>query len=316
MTPQVPTQVPMTEKAIINELWTNPNFPSAYSGNLKKYILEKESLSRHKNKYHVFKRRKVFVGGPFTLLQADTIHYRDYAFHNKNYKYILVVIDCFSRKNWCRAQKTATAKETAANLDEIIATMPFTPRQFASDAGSEFHSKNKAIFDILIEKYGMVMYTLTAPKKASICERFIRSLKSRIERYFTENNTLRWYDILDKFSNNLNNTIHQTTGVAPNKVTLENRKKIYNKLYGSTSPPVHCRFGLGDVVRLPETKNIFGKGYKANWTKSLFKIVKVKNNREVCFYKVQDSDGDPISGFFYEQELNLVIKHGTSTSQH
>ena len=43
-----------------------------------------------------------------------------------------VVIDCFSRKNWVRPMKTATAKETAKNLDEIINSMAIKPTQFAS----------------------------------------------------------------------------------------------------------------------------------------------------------------------------------------
>ena len=42
------------------------------------------------------------------------------------------VIDCFSRKNWVRPMKTATAEETAKNLDEIINSMAIKPTQFAS----------------------------------------------------------------------------------------------------------------------------------------------------------------------------------------
>ena len=165
--------------------------PPAYSAGLKQFLLEKESLSLHKQKYKIFKRRRVHVHGPFTLIQADLVHYRQYSRANKGFKYILMVVDCFSRKNWCRGLRTATAKETAAALDDIIGKMPFHPRQFASDKGSEFSPKNKEIFEILVEKYGMVIFQLKAPKKASIVERFIRTLKTRLARYFTENNTVQ-----------------------------------------------------------------------------------------------------------------------------
>ena len=80
---------PMTQKDILNEIYTNPNFPSAYSGDLKRFLLQKESLSRHRQKKHVFKRRRVLVGGPYSAVQADTIFYRDYARQNDGYKYIL-----------------------------------------------------------------------------------------------------------------------------------------------------------------------------------------------------------------------------------
>ena len=81
--------------------------------------------------------------------------------------------------------KTTTATETAENLDSIISSMPFKPSSFSSDRGSEFKESHPAIYSVLVEKYGMVIYKLSAPKKASMAERFIRTLKTRLERYFT-----------------------------------------------------------------------------------------------------------------------------------
>ena len=96
--------------------------------------------------------------------------------------------------------KTATAAETARNLDDILSSMKYTPTQFSSDNGNEFHVKNPEIFKILVEKYGLVIFTLKAPLKASMVERFIRTLKERLERYFTENRTFKWVDVLQKIS--------------------------------------------------------------------------------------------------------------------
>jgi len=302
------TNQPLTEKEIIEQLYLNPNFPSSYSGNLRKFLLEKESISRHKNRVKIFKRRKIFVQGPFTLLMSDTIHYRQYYKQNKGFRYILVVVDCFSRKNWCCPQRTVTARETAENLDKIISSMEFKPRQFCTDQGTEFDVRNPYIFRVLVEKFGMVLFTLKGPHKASMAERFIRTLKSRLERYFTEHNTFKWYDVLEKFSDNLNNTIHSTTGFAPNNVNFENRDKIYNKIYGSPAPPLSCRYNTGDIVRIPERKNIFSKGYKVNWTKELYKVARVHSDKSVCYYSIETADGEPIERKFYTQELNLVIK--------
>ena len=117
---------------ILNKIYTDPSFPSAYSASIKKFLMEKESLSRHKQKIHNFPRRQVFVGGPWTLIQADTVFYRNYSRQNNGYKYILCVVDCFSRKNWVRPMKSTTAEESARNLDDIISSMPYKPSQFAS----------------------------------------------------------------------------------------------------------------------------------------------------------------------------------------
>ena len=298
----------LKEKEILNELYTNPNFPSAYSGNVKKFILEKPSLSRHKRKVKIKKWRKVYIGGPFTAIQFDLIHYRQYSSKNYGHNYILVGVDEFSRKNYVAAQKTATAEETAKNLDRIIGNMEFKPRQFSSDQGSEFNIRNQDFYDVIVKKYGMVVYYLKAPNKASICERFIRTLKSRFERHFTENKTRNWVDVLKNFSNNLNNTVHSTIGIEPNKVNFQNRKTIYNKLYGTIAPPVKCLFKVNDKVRIPEEKNIFSKGYAPNWTEEIFTIIKVINDGKVCFYKLKNSSGEILDRKRYTEELNLVVK--------
>jgi hypothetical protein len=305
---QTTTNRDLDQSEILNELYTNPNFPSAYSGNIKKFILEKNSLSRHKRKVKVKKWRKVYVGGPFTAIQFDLIHYRQYSKENYGNNYILVGVDEFSRKNFVAAQKTATAEETAKNLDKILGSMEFKPRQFSSDQGSEFNIRNPDFYDVVVKKYGMVVFYLKAPNKASICERFIRTLKSRLERHFTENKTRNWLDILQKFSENLNNTVHSTIGIEPNKVTFKNRKLIYNRLYGSIAPPVKCLFNVNDKVRIPEQKNIFAKGYAPNWTEEIFTIIQVFNDGKVCFYKLKNSSGADLTKKFYTQELNLVIK--------
>ena len=305
---QTKTNRNLEQSEILNELYTNPNFPSAYSGNVKKFILEKNSLSRHKRKVKVKKWRKVYVGGPFTAIQFDLIHYRQYSTVNYGHNYVLVGVDEFSRKIFVAAQKTATAEETAKNLDKIIGSMEFKPRQFSSDQGSEFNIKNQDFYDVIVKKYGMVVFYLKAPNKASICERFIRTLKSRIERHFTENKTRNWVDVLQKFSENLNNTVHSTIGIEPNKVTFKNRKIIYNRLYGSIAPPVKCLFKVNDKVRIPEQKNIFAKGYAPNWTEEIFTVIQVFNDGKVCFYKLKNSSGEVLPKKYYTQELNLVIK--------
>ena len=210
--------------------------------------------------------------------------------------------------------KTTTAEETAKNLDDILSEMPFKPTQFSSDKGSEFSTTHPAIFDVLVEKYGLVIFKLKEPKKASIVERFIRTLKTRLERYFTEKNTRRWLSILPEISQAINNTVNRSIGIAPNKVTFENRKQIFRKLYGKRALPSVCKYSIGDVVRIPSKKNIFDKGYKPNWSKRLYKISKVKTDHTVCYYKLVDFDGESLDRSYYHEELNLVIKNDSSAN--
>jgi hypothetical protein len=297
----------------LNELYTNTSLPSGYSGDLKQFILQKESISRHRRKLNIFKRRKVFVLGPWVAIQADTAFYINSAMKNDGYKYILVVVDCFSRRNWLRAMKSVTAEETSKNLESIINSMDHKPSQFASDQGNEFNVRNAYIYELLVERYGMIIYTLKAPLKASMVERFIRTMKGRIERYFTENNTERWVDILQDVSAALNKSINRSIGMAPIDVTFKNQKEVFKKLYGSLTPPSDCKLKVGDIVRIPLPKTIFTKGYKPGWTKELYKVIKVRKTSNLCYYRISTLTGETIDKHFYKQELNLVAKNGVSS---
>ena len=64
---------------------------------------------------------------------------------------------------------------------------------------SESNESKNQYNSILVKKYHMVVYYTTGPKKNSMVERFNRTIKERIERFFTESNTKNWVDILDDF---------------------------------------------------------------------------------------------------------------------
>ncbi len=67
---------------------------------------------------------------------ADLIFYENLKNSNDNYKYVLTVIDTFSRFAWTRPLKSKRAEEVSENLDSIIMEMPHPPRKFCSDRGT------------------------------------------------------------------------------------------------------------------------------------------------------------------------------------
>ena len=62
------------------------------------------------------------------------------------------------------------------------------------------------------------------------------------------------------------------------------------------------RFKIGDHVRISKYKNIFAKGYAPNWSEDLFVVSKITNTLPWT-YVVSDSNGEEITGSFYENEL-------------
>lgn len=107
----------------------------------------------------------------------------------------------------------------------------------------------------------MNVYTMSGRTKGSIVERFNRTLKSRLERYFTENKTHRWVNVLQKMTDNINNTVNRSTGFKPNEVTKANAEEVKARLY---PPPINtkqCALKIGDRVRIVKAKNFLDKGY-------------------------------------------------------
>ena len=117
----------------------------------------------------------------------------------------------------------------------------------------------------------MNVYTMSGRTKGSIVERFNRTLKSRLERYFTETKTNRWVDVLQEMTKNINNTVNRSTGFKPSQVTKANSEEVKARLY---PPPMNihkCRLKIGDRVRIIKEKNFLDKGYKqSRFSQNLF----------------------------------------------
>ena len=193
---------------------------------------------------------------------ADLIDYRKLSHSNGGYKYILVIIDAFSRFAWTRPMKSKQAEECARQMDDILSNMQYSPVFFTSDQGNEFMAKNQYIKRILVDKYKMNVYPMKGRTKGSIVERYNRTLKTRLQRYFTENKTKKWITVLSDFTRNINNTVNRTIGLKPVEVTLDRVDEIRRKLYRTNVSSKPCLIKTGDLVRIPREKKTFSKGYE------------------------------------------------------
>ena len=191
------------------------------SAAIEKFIRQKRSLSLHKQKRKIFQRRKFVVHQPYDTIMGDLVFYEGYKHANNNNKYILTVIDCFTKKAWTRPLKSKHAERVAEALDDILQSMRHPPRKFCSDKGTEFSVTADSIYNTLVVKYNMVVYTLSGSQfKGSIIERFNRTLKTRLARYFTENGTTRWVDALSGITDAYNNSYHRSIKMTPNEASL------------------------------------------------------------------------------------------------
>ena len=62
------------------------------------------------------------------------------------------------------------------------------------------------------------------------------------------------------------------------------------------------KFEVGDHVRISKYKNIFVKGYVANWSEDVFKIKNVKYI-VLWTYVISGLNGEEIVGTFYQRRI-------------
>ena len=142
-----------------------------------------------------------------------------------------------------------------------------------------------------------------------MAERVIRTLKSRFEKYFYENNTKKWIDVLSTFTSNYNATPHSSHGLPPDEVNDTNRKLVYKRLYPHLNLTTVCKLKVNDKVRKILQKSLFEKGYTKKWSDEIYKISAARQSNGVCWYKLENLSGEEQEGVWYYYQLNLVSRN-------
>lgn len=258
----------------------------------------------HREARRNFQRRSVLMRGIDDTLQADLVEMIPYAKKNKGMKYILTVINIFSKKAYARALKNKTAQEVTKAMTSVLNILGHPIHRLHVDNGKEFY--NSAMQNML-RKQNINMYSTFTTKKASIVERFNRTLKNNMWKQFSFRGSFKWIDILDTLVAIYNNTQHRTIKMKPNEVNRNNEQFLLDTVYRQRSPlrVKKLKFKVDDFVRISKYKHIFDKGYTPNWTTEIFKVRAVQKTNPVTFL-LRDLRGNDVSGTVYAEELQLV----------
>jgi len=249
--------------------------------------------------------RKVNLRGLLDLYQADLIEMPYSVRLNKGFKYILVVINCFSKYVWCIPMKNKQTSTVSAATEHIFESSKVTPVNLQTDEGSEFMSRT---FAALMKKYNVNHYQVYSNVKASICERVNRTIKEKLYTRFSLQGNYVWHNIIQPVVDEYNATKHSKTKLAPKDVTKDDERHLLETVYNYPTKIVKkCKFKVGDYVRLSKYRGPFVKGYLARWGTEQFRIVE-RSKQYPEKYKVEDKNGERILGSFYKEELQR-IKH-------
>lgn len=273
------------------------------------WLESQDAYNRHKLVRQRFPRRHYNVKNIDDLWEMDLMDFQSIAKYNSGYNYVLVVIDVLSKYVWVEAIFNKSAKSVVEAFKKILSRSKKRKAIcLQSDKGSEF---TNSLMQRLLKDKNIQFRVVRSPQtKAAVAERFIRTCKERIFRYFTYAKTYKYIDVLQKIIDSYNNTKHSAIKMTPASVNLQNAaiaRKNLNQRYGQCSrkPP---RYKVGDIVRISRFRSVFSKAYEGGWTDELFKIVRISESRSPHVYFLKDLDGEEIDGIFYEEELSRVRK--------
>ena len=228
-------------------------------------------------------KRKVHAAFKDNIWGADSADIQLLSRYNKGIRFLLCVIDIFSKYACVVPLKDKKGVSIVMAFQIILKQSNRKPNKIWVDKGSEFYN---ASFKKWLRDNDIVMYSSHNEGKSVVAERFVRTLKSKIYKSTTSISKNVYIHKLDDIVNEYNNAYHTTIKMKPIDVKdntyINTDKKINNK---------NPRFKVGDRVRISKYKNIFAKGYTPNWSEEEFVVKKVKNTVPWT-YVINDLNGE------------------------
>ena len=214
----------------------------------------------------------IFSNTPYSF-QIDLTFLPKFKQANRGYTILLTAININTRRGYAyKMKKKSEAYDALVRfIDEA------TPNTITSDNGGEFISRR--VLD-LFDRKGVRFFTVPAGDKhmVGMIERFNRTIKERLNKYFTHTGKPIWYDVLDDMLENYNNTVHSSIGQSPNSVQTKDESRIIQEAMLKTQAILNSRRQVdeGDYVRVPLKKKLFDKG-EPTYSKAVY-VVKSVND--------------------------------------
>ena len=305
---------------LFKNIYTDPSNPGAFGGirnlyiqakkvdpnitlkNVKDWLKRQHTYTLHRPARRRWKRNRIYVSYIDEQWEIDLIDLQIYSVQNDGYKYLLMIIDVFSKYLFAFPTKTKTALEILNIFKNLFKNRK--PTKIRSDRGGEFDNR---IFRDFCKRNNVIYFTTENKDiKCSVVERVNRTFKDIMFRYFTQNATRKYVDVLPKLLNNYNNRPHSSIKMAPSEVDIEDEPTVYFNLYGKDNKhPMQPKLKSGDDVRLRYELSPFDKSYYPLWTDRVYKISKAFEKFNKPLYTLHDGEQE-LKRRFYPEELQQV----------
>ena len=249
--------------------------------NIKIFINEIYSRGSKKN-YDANKTDVYYIDDFWSL---DILDLKDYGpENNRGYRYVLVIIDNFSKFGWTVPLKNKNAQKIKDSFESILISSKRKPNLIESDRGKEIDNN---IFQDFFKKNNIKLYSRNSPYGAFFAERFNRTMRDLLKKIVFEKSDGNWIDVLPTITKQYNNRMHSSTKLTPIQASLiKNEGYVYKNLLDKRNK-ITPKFQINDLVRTADFKKTFSKGDTTNWSYKIYKITEIISDT-IPAYKINN----------------------------
>ena len=212
---------------------------------------------------------------------SDLLDMNDYGIKNKKgYRYILVVIDNFSKFGWTIPLKNKYAQSITDAFSQIIKTSRRKPNVLETDDGKEYVNK---IFNEFLNNNKIKRYSRYTDKGAVFAERFNKTIRNRLKKPVFEKGRADWVSELSTVIKQYNITFHHSIKMTPIQASKKSNEKIVYRNFKDNREAHKPKFKLGQLVRTADIKRVFRKGDSTNYSYKLYTITEVIHDTILSF---------------------------------
>ena len=316
----------------LSSIYFDPKHPASYSGapavynsvkkegkykitlkQIKKWLADQDSYAVFKPSRKRFPRPKIVVSAKDQMWDCDCLSMKYYTADNKEFSYILVCIDVFTRFLFTKPLKALRGVQVREAYRQIF-NFNEEPVTIRTDHGSEFVNKDMKLF---FHQRHIKHYLTSNEIKTSHGERVIQTLRMRIARLFRAQNSFNWVDHLQDVTNAYNQTLHRALNSSPDTAMCATGKSELwhwqykrNDTVTKTGPNKRFNFELGDRVRISYLRDTFHRAYDHSWSDMLYTVTHRRMHQGFQKYKIKEWNNEVISGEFYPEELQKIDMSG------
>ena len=301
----------------------NAGFRNASYGKIRSWLRGQEVYSLFRPARRNFPRNETPMYKTDWIWEADLMDMSSYSSYNDGYKYVLCVVDIFTRYAWTAALKSKKASEMVAALKSIMEAGRKPESALRTDKGGEFVNGEVGK---LLKEFGVKHIITYNETKAGIVERLIKTLKSKLMRNIYQRSAYKWLDSLSAVTEAYNKAVHSSLGTSPSQaVQLKDDDALRLEQYliknpelakspAKSEPKAHSKrslsrkkqktlFKKNTVVRVSYLTTAFSREYDENFSHELFRIKRAYWRDGVPVYQLVDWNGEEIDGTFYQHEI-------------